>query len=84
LGAAKQKTHQKGMILDFDAKYYDQNSICSKNGDQYSICHEIMHRSLMLTFHFEQIIKSISLIEQKGTNSFLFDGFVTPPSSIVE
>jgi hypothetical protein len=34
-------------------------------------------------FHLEPVIKSISLIEQKGIKSSLFDGFVTP-SSIIE
>jgi hypothetical protein len=54
----------------------------AKNGDHHLICHEILHRILMLTFHLEPIIKSISLIEQKDIKSSLFDGFVTPPSTV--
>jgi hypothetical protein len=71
------------MIFDFDAKYLNQNFISSKNEDHHSICHEIPHyQSLMLTFHLEPIIKSISLILQKGIEPSLFDGFVTPPSTV--
>jgi hypothetical protein len=82
LGAAKQKSHQKVMMFDFDAEHFNQNSISSKNGDYHSICREILHRSLMLTFHLEPIIKSILLIEQTGIKSSLFDVFVTPPSTV--
>jgi hypothetical protein len=30
LGAVKQKSHQKMMIFDFGAKYFNQNSISTK------------------------------------------------------
>jgi hypothetical protein len=54
----------------------------AKNGDHHLICREILCWSLMLTFQLKPIIKPISLIEQKGIKSSLFDGFVTPPSTI--
>jgi hypothetical protein len=80
MGAAKQKSNQKVITFDFDAKYFNLNSISSKNGDHHLICREILCGSLMLTVHLELIIKSISFNEQKGMKSSLFDLFLTPPS----
>jgi hypothetical protein len=83
LGAAKQKFHQKVMISDFDTQKYYQKSISSKNGNHHLICNEILHQSLIITFHLEpMIVKPIPLIQQKGFKPTLFDGFVTPPSTI--
>jgi hypothetical protein len=70
------------MIFDFDAKYFNQNSISSKNEDHHLICPKILRLSLKHTFQLKSIIKSISLIEWKGIKSLLFDGFVTPPSTV--
>ena len=52
-GCGQTNSPQQVMIFDFDTQYFYQNSISSKNGD----------KSLMHTFHFEPIIKPISLIE---------------------
>jgi hypothetical protein len=77
-GTAKQKSHQKMMIFDFDTKYFHPNSISSKYGDHHFIPREILRRSLTLTFHLKPIIKQISLIEQKCIKPSLFDGVATP------